>query len=77
MINRIDLRVNGVSTNEINKLRSLVTALADTGFRNGLEPSGKGQDFVLTMQPASLPDIKKILHDMLRVVPSERIAIET
>ena len=77
MINRIDLRVNGVSTNEINKLRSLVTALADTGFRNGLEPAGKGQDFVLTMQPASLPDIKKILHDMLRVVPSERIAIET
>ncbi len=77
MISRIDLRVNGVSTNEISQLSGLVNALADNGFRNGLEHTGKGRDFVLTMQPASLPDIKKILHDMLQVVPSERIAIET
>ncbi len=77
MVSRIDLRVNGVSTNEISQLSGLVKTLADDGFRNGVKNTETGHDFVLTMQPASLPDIKRILRDMLQVVPSERIAIET
>ncbi|MCG8606260.1 hypothetical protein MJD09_14905 [bacterium] len=78
MINRIDLRVNGVTKTEISQLNSLVNDLPADGYQNDLVNTQKGdRDFILTLQPVSLPDLKNILHNILRVVNSERIAIET
>jgi hypothetical protein len=78
VINRIDLRVNGVNKTEINQLSSLVNDLPTDGYQNDLVNTQKGDcDFVLTMCPASLSDLKNILHNMLQFVNSERIAIET
>ena len=78
MINRINLRVNGVNTNELSELHSLIGQLNNKSHCDEIVSTPKGmRDFVITLKPATIGDIKDTLHAMLQIVSHERIAIET
>lgn len=77
-VEHVDLRIDDVSTNEIEELSTLIYALKSSQYKDNVVKNGNGkQDFVVTVKPAKLDEIKQALHLMLRIVKGERIAIDT
>ena len=78
VVERVDLRIDDVSTNEIQELSTLIYALKSSQYIDNVVKNGTGkQDFVVTVKPAQLDEIKQALHLILRIVKAERIAIDT
>jgi len=78
VVERVDLRIDDVSTNEIQELSTLIYALKSSQYNDNVVKNGNGkQDFVITVKPAQLDEIKQALHVILRIVKAERIAIDT
>ncbi|MFQ5677498.1 MAG: hypothetical protein ACE5G1_16535 [bacterium] len=78
IIESVNLRVNTVDENEIQQLSTVVDALKNRQFNDDVVRYGDGnQDFVVTVKPATLTEIKEALHMMLKVVTGDRIMIET
>lgn len=77
-VEHVDLRIDDVSTNEIHELSTLIYALKSSQYNDNVVKNGDGkQDFVVTVKPARLDEIKQALHVILRIVNAERIAIDT
>jgi len=78
VVERVDLRIDDVNTNEIEELSTLIYALKSSQYNDNVVKNGTGkQDFVVTVKPAQLNEIKQALHEILRIVKAERIAIDT
>ena len=78
LLNFGDLRIDDVSKNEIQELSTLIYALKSSQYEDTVVKNGNGkQDFVVTVKPAKLDEIKQALHVILRIVKAERIAIDT
>lgn len=78
IVDQVDLRINNVDTNEIDRLCTEVYSLRSGRYRDNVILDGNGrQDFVITVKPARLEEIKEALSVILKVVKGERIAIET
>ena len=77
-VEHVDLRIDDVSTNEIQELSTLIYALKSSQYHDNVVKNGNGkQDFVITVKPAQLDEIKQALHVILKIVKAERIAIDT
>ncbi len=77
-VEHVDLRIDDVNTNEIEELSTLFYALKSSMYNDAVVKNGTGkQDFVVTVKPAQLDEIKQALHAILRIVKAERIAIDT
>jgi len=77
-VEHVDLRIDDVNTNEIQELSTLIYALKSSQYEDTVVKNGDGkQDFVITVKPAKLDEIKQALHVILRIVKAERIAIDT
>jgi len=77
-VEHVDLRIDDVNTNEIKELSTLIYALKNSQYKDNVVKNGTGkQDFVVTVKPAQLEEIKQALHVILGIVKSERIAIDT
>ena len=77
-VEHVDLRIDDVNTNEIEELSTLFYALKSSQYNDNVVKNGTGkQDFVVTVKPAQLDEIKQALHAILRIVKAERIAIDT
>ena len=78
VVERVDLRIDDVSTNEIQELSTLIYTLKNSQFNDNVVKNGTDkQDFIVTVKPAQLDEIKQALHVILRIVKAERIAIDT
>ncbi len=78
VVEHVDLRIDDVNTNEIEELSTLIYALKSSQYEDNVVKNGTGgQDFVVTVKPAQLDEIKQALHVLLRIVKAERIAIDT
>jgi len=79
-VEHVDLRIDDVNTNEIKELSTLIYALKNSQYQynDNVVKNGTGkQDFVVTVKPAQLEEIKQALHVILGIVKAERIAIDT
>jgi len=77
-VEHVDLRIDDVNTNEIEELSTLIYALKSSQYNDNVVKNGTGkQDFVVTVKPAQLDEIKQALHAILGIVKAERIAIDT
>ncbi len=77
-VEHVDLRIDDVNTNEIEELSTLIYALKNSQYNDNVVKNGTGkQDFVVTVKPAQLDEIKQALYAILRIVKAERIAIDT
>jgi len=77
-VEHVDLRIDNVNTNEIEELSTLIYALNNSQYNDNVVKNGTGkQDFVVTVKPAQLDEIKQALHAILGIVKAERIAIDT
>ncbi len=77
-VEHVELRIDDVNTNEIEELSTLIYALKSSQHNDNVVKNGTGkQDFVVTVKPAQLDEIKQALHVILRIVKPERIAIDT
>ena len=77
-VEHVDLRIDDVNTNEIEELSTLFYALKSSQYNDTVVKNGPGkQDFVVTVKPAQLDEIKQALHVILGIVKAERIAIDT
>ncbi len=77
-VEHVDLRIDDVNTNEIEELSTLIYALKNSQYNDSVVKNGTGkQDFVVTLKPAPLDEIKQALHVILGIVKAERIAIDT
>ena len=78
VVEHVDLRIGDVNTNEIEELSTLVYALESSQYEENVIENGDGkQDFVVTVKPARLNEVKEALHVILTIVKGERIAIDT
>jgi len=78
VVEHVDLRIDDVNTNEIEELSTLIYALKSSQYEDNVVNNGDGkQDFIITVKPAQLDEIKQALHIILRIVKAERIAIDT
>lgn len=78
VVEHVDLRIDDVNTNEIEELSTLIYALKSSQYEDTVVKNEDGkQDFVITVKPAQLDEIKQALHVILRIVKAERIAIDT
>ncbi len=77
MVNRVDLVVNQVNSNELSRLTEEIDTLRFNGYQEEIANSQVSDEFVVTLRAASLPDIKDTLWAMLKIVDPERIDIET
>lgn len=78
IVESVSLRVNTVDEKEIQQLSTVVNALKNRQFDDDIVRYGDGnQDFVVTVRPATLTEIKQALHMILGVVKGDRIVIET
>jgi len=77
-VDHVDLRIDDVSTNEIQELSTLIYDLKNSQYNDNVVQNGNGKrDFVITVKPAQLNEIKQALHVILRIVKAERIEIDT
>jgi len=77
-VEHVDLRIDDVNTNEIEELSTLIYALKNAQYNDNVAKNGTGkQDFVVTVKPAKLDEIKQALHAILGIVKAERITIDT
>ena len=77
-VDHVNLRIDDVSTNEIQELSTLIYALKNSQYNDNVVKNGNGKrDFVVTVKPAQLDEIKQALYVILRIVKAERIAIDT
>ena len=77
MVSHIDLRINDVNPIEISNLSTLIDALKSPQYHENVIPSRPGRnDFVVTVKPAGLQEIKEALRLILRIVEAERVEIE-
>ncbi len=77
-VEHVNLRIDDVNTNEIEELSTLIYALKSSQYEDNVVNNGDGkQDFIITVKPAQLDEIKQALHVILRIVKAERIAIDT
>ena len=78
LVEHVELRIDDVNTNEIEELSTLIYALKSSQYNDNVVKNGTGkQDFVVTVKPAQLDEIKQALHAILGIVKAERIAIDT
>ena len=78
VVERVDLRIDDVSTNEIQELSTLIYALKSSQYKDNVVKNGSDkQDFVVTVKPARLDEIKQALNVILQIVKGDRIAIDT
>ncbi len=80
LVEHVELRIDDVNTNEIEELSTRFYALKNSQYQynDNVVKNGTGkQDFVVTVRPAQLDEIKHALHAILRIVKAERIAIDT
>ncbi len=80
LVDHVDLRIDNVNTNEIEELSTRFYALKNSQYQynDNVVKNGTGkQDFVVTLKPAPLDEIKQALHVILGIVKAERIAIDT
>jgi len=80
LVDHVDLRIDDVNTNEIEELSTRFYALKNSQYQynDNVVKNGTGkQDFVVTLKPAPLDEIKQALHVILGIVKAERIAIDT
>ena len=78
LVEHVDLRIDDVNTNEIEELSTLIDALKSSQYEDNVVNNGDGkQDFIITVKPAQLDEIKQALYVILRIVKAERIAIDT
>jgi len=78
LVEHVVLRIDDVNTNEIEELSTLIYALKTSQYNDNVVKNGTGkQDFVVTLKPAQLDEIKQALHAILGIVKAERIAIDT
>ncbi|MFQ5637168.1 MAG: hypothetical protein ACE5IR_04150 [bacterium] len=78
MVTQVDLRIDNVDTVEISQLKSSMHKLKQARLRERIIKTPHGfTQFILTVKPASVQQIKKVLRVVLRIVTPERIAIET
>ena len=78
LVEHVVLRIDDVNTNEIEELSTLTYALKSSQYNDNVVKNGTGkQDFVVTLKPAQLDEIKQALHAILGIVKAERIAIDT
>ncbi len=77
-VEHVELRIDDVNTDEIKELSMLIYALKNSQYNDNVVKNGTGkQDFVVTVKPAKLDEIKQALHAILGIVKAERIAIDT
>lgn len=78
MVDRVDLRVHNVDVVELSQLTTSVDKLENLRFEENVVQTNEGdQEFILTVKPATVQQIKDALRVMLRVVTPERIYIDT
>ena len=84
LVEHVELRIDDVNTNEIEELSTRFYALKNSQYQyndndnDNVVKNGTGkQDFVVTLKPAPLDEIKQALHVILGIVKAERIAIDT
>lgn len=76
MVKQVDLRVNKVDNDEMQRLNSISDTLKARHFRDQIINNGLESDYILTVTPGSLQEIKDGLRLLLQIVKPERIAIE-
>ena len=63
LVEHVVLRIDDVNTNEIEELSTLIYALKSSQYNDNVVKNGTGkQDFVVTVKPAQLDEIKQALH---------------
>ncbi len=78
VVDRVDLRVHNVDVVELSQLTTSVDKLENLRFEENVVQTNEGdQEFILTVKPATVQQIKDALRVMLRVVTPERIYIDT
>lgn len=76
MVKHVDLRVNNIDNNEMQQLNSLLETLKNKHFRDHIVRNGIVNDYIVTITPGRLQEIKDALRLLLQIVQPERIAIE-
>lgn len=76
MVNQVDLRVNNIDFHELDRLNALLAEL-NGKLRNAIIQNHTGRkDYVVTVKPGRLEEIKEALRILLQIVKPDRIAIE-
>ena len=77
MVNRVDVIVNQVNSNEISRLTEEIENLRCDRYQEDIVNRLIDDEFVVSLSPATLPEIKNTLWAILKIVSPERIAIQT
>jgi hypothetical protein len=77
MVNRVDLIVNQVNLNELSQLTAEIKNLRSDYYQEDIVNRVINDEFVVSLSPASLPEIKDALWALLKIVNPDRIAIQT
>lgn len=77
MVNRVDVIVNRVNPDEISLLTAEIDSLRCDRYQEDIVNRLVNDEFVVSLSPASLPEIKDTLWALLKIVKPDRIAIQT
>ncbi len=78
MVSHVALRITNVEMQEINNLNSEICTVNNLSYHDDIIEKEQGiNDYIVTVSPADLQKVKDTLRVILKVVESERVAIET
>jgi hypothetical protein len=77
MVNRVTVIVNQVNPLEINRLNAEIESLRYEHYQEDIVNQLIDDEFVVSLSPATLPEIKETLRALLKIVNPDRILIET
>lgn len=73
----VDVKISQVDDDEIRVLNSIISTLPDIPLENRVRRFPLHKEYVVTIEQATLTELKKVLHVVVPVVDFNRIDIET
>ena len=73
----VDVKISSVDEDEINLLNTVMSTIPGIPLERYISRDRWHKEYVVSIEQATLKELKKVLHVVMPVVKSERIEIET
>jgi len=73
----VDVKISSVDDDEINLLNTVMSTIPGIPLERYINRNRWHKEYVVSIEQATLKELKKVLHIVMPVVKSERIEIET
>lgn len=73
----LEVQITNVGVKEVHQLDTMIDAMKEINYQDKVKHSIEERDYVVTVNPATIDELKKVLNVVLRYVDAEKIEIET